>query len=46
MKAGNKVKYCKKQIVTILKIEGDHALIQFESGTKICTDLNALSIIQ
>jgi hypothetical protein len=29
----------------ILKIEGNYALIQFDSGTKICTNLHALKKI-
>jgi len=37
MLVGDKVKYNHLNEVVILKIEGNYALIQFDSGTKICT---------
>jgi|NOAtaT_6_FD_contig_41_4722074_length_1106_multi_2_in_0_out_0_2 hypothetical protein len=42
MLVGDKVKYNHLNEVVILKIEGNYALIQFDSGTKICTNLHGL----
>lgn len=42
MKEGDKVKYSRSSKAVILKIEGNYALIQFDSGTKICTNIHGL----
>lgn len=42
MKIGDKVNYNRKEVVVILAIEGRHALVQFQSGTKIATPLYGL----
>jgi hypothetical protein len=42
MKIGDRVKYNRTSEAVILKIEGNYALIQFDSGTKICTNLHGL----
>lgn len=35
-------KYREEEVVTILAISGNHCLIQFPSGAKICTKLSGL----
>lgn len=42
MKVGQRVKYSSSSEAFILKIEGNYALIQFDSGTKICTNIHGL----
>jgi len=42
MKIGDRVKYNRTSEAVILKIEGNYALIQFDSGTKICTNIHGL----
>jgi hypothetical protein len=45
MLVGDRVKYSHSEEVVILKIEGNYALIQFDSGTKICNNLHGLKKI-
>jgi hypothetical protein len=42
MSVGQRVKYSRLIEAVILKIEGNYALIQFDSGTKICTNIHGL----
>jgi len=42
MRVGDQVIYSSKKVVTILKIEGSYALIQFDFCCKICTNLHGL----
>ncbi len=46
MKTGDKVQYNKAyspdEVVTVLKIDGNNILVQFPSGTKVCTRLSGL----
>lgn len=35
-------KYKESELVTIIDIYGDHVLIKFPSGTKICTRISGL----
>jgi hypothetical protein len=42
MQVGDKIKYNRTTKAVILKIEGNYALIQFDSGTKLCTNLHGL----
>lgn len=50
MKVGDKVQYNKKynpkEVVTILKMDKTHALIQFPSGGKIATPISGLHFLQ
>lgn len=49
MKAGDKVQYNKRfnseEVCLILATNGNHALVQFPNGTKICTRLSGLYTI-
>ena len=45
MKIGDRVRYNTKEIVTILNISGNYCLVLFESGTRICTNLNSLKLL-
>jgi hypothetical protein len=42
LKVGETVTYNCTQKAVILKIEGNYSLIEFDSGTKICTNINGL----
>lgn len=42
MSVCQRVKYSSSSEAVILKIEGNYALIQFDSGTKICTNIHGL----
>jgi len=35
-------KFSKKEVVTILAVDGNHCLVSFPSGTKLCTRLSSL----
>jgi len=42
LNVGDTVRYNRTSTAVILKIEGNYALIKFESGTKICTNIHGL----
>jgi hypothetical protein len=37
MQIGDKVKYCKAE-ATIIEMDKTHVVVQFENGSKICTN--------
>lgn len=41
-KVGDRVIYSRGNVVTVLKIQGNYALVEFEAGAKICTTIHGL----